>query len=151
MEGDCLFMWDLGLVWDGRRAIEIINEFIDSLLDLSVNLKSVVVIGSRARGSWRRSSDIDLVMVFDDSDGLDKIIMAEHIGLIDPKPYTVEEAFRAIENADTTMIEAFEYGVIVYDDGFWCRLRSRYEELLKGRVEIEYDENGNILRISLIG
>jgi len=54
----------IGTLWDGSSAAERLSRFVREVGRLT-NVHSVVVIGSRARGDWRPSSDIDVVIVAD--------------------------------------------------------------------------------------
>lgn len=143
-------MLKLGVIWDGRKAENVLRGFLDDLKVRKVDLKAVVVIGSRARDVWKPSSDIDLVIVVGGEEDLRKILVAKNIGIIDPKPYTVKDLWEALRGVDTTIVEALECGVVVYDDGIWRLLRKEYERSLKGKVKIDFDESGKISRIILI-
>lgn len=143
-------MLKLGVIWDGREAEKVLRRFLEDLKVRGVDLKAVVVIGSRARGVWKLSSDIDLVIVVGGEEDLRKVLVAKNVGIIDPKPYTVKDLWKALRGVDTTIVEALEYGVVVYDKGIWRLLRKEYEKSLKSKVKIDFDENGNISRIILI-
>ncbi|MEQ9715798.1 MAG: nucleotidyltransferase domain-containing protein [Candidatus Asgardarchaeum sp.] len=143
-------MSKFGVIWNGRYAEEILEDFLKDLKSREVKLRAVVVIGSRARGAWSLSSDLDLVIIIEDEQDLKKVLLAKNIGIIDPKPYTVEDLWKALRDVDTTIVEALEYGIVVYDDGVWDLLKKEYEKSLKSKVKIEFDESGKIIRIALV-
>jgi predicted nucleotidyltransferase len=114
---------DIGKIWNGRSAIEYLVNYIEQLSRLT-NVRAVVVIGSRARGDWKLSSDIDAIIIVDKAISYTEL---PPLGIVDPRIYTVEELIEAIKAAEYELIEAFEEGKIVYDDGIWkgCKKHTR--------------------------
>jgi len=139
----------LGELWDGRSARAVAEEFVASLIEAGADVKAAVVIGSGARGGWRPHSDIDLVLVLGSRRDIRPVLEAPGLGTVDPKPYTVREAIDALEKADTTIIEAMEFGVVIHDDGFWSKLRKLYEEGVRGKVRVR--RRNGALEFSLAG
>jgi predicted nucleotidyltransferase len=128
---------DIGKIWNGRPAIEYLANYIEQLSKLT-NIKAVIVIGSRANGTWKLSSNIDTIIV------VDKAISYTELpppGIIDPRIYTVEELSEAINAAEYELIEAFEEGKIVYDDGTWKEMQKTYNEV-KERLKIRRYKKG---------
>jgi predicted nucleotidyltransferase len=128
---------DVGKIWDGRPAIEYLANYIEQLSKLT-NVRAVVVIGSRASGTWKLSSDIDAVVV------VDKAVSYTELpppGVVDPRIYTVKELFEAINAAEYELIEAFEEGKVVYDDEIWKEMLKTYEEV-KERLKIRRYKKG---------
>jgi predicted nucleotidyltransferase len=128
---------DIGKIWNGRPAIEYLVNYIEQLSRLT-NVKAVVVIGSRARGDWKLSSDIDTIIVVDKALSYTEL---PSLGMVDPRIYTVEELIEAIKTAEYELIEAFEEGKIIYDDGIWKEIRKTYEEV-KERLKIRRYRKG---------
>ncbi len=128
---------DIGKIWNGRPAIEYLVNYIEQLSRLT-NVKAVVVIGSRARGDWKLSSDIDTIIVVDKALSYTEL---PSFGMVDPRIYTVEELIEAIKTAEYELIEAFEEGKIIYDDGIWKETRKTYEEA-KERLKIRKYKKG---------
>jgi predicted nucleotidyltransferase len=128
---------DIGKIWNGRPAIEYLVNYIEQLSRLT-NVKAVVVIGSRARGDWKLSSDIDTIIVVDKALSYTEL---PSLGMVDPRIYTVEELIEAIKTAEYELIEAFEEGKIIYDDGIWKETRKTYEEA-KERLKIRKYKKG---------
>ena len=125
---------DIGEIWDGRPAIEYLANYIEQLSKLT-RVKAVVVIGSRARGTWKLSSDIDAIIIVDEALPYTEL---PSIGIVDPRVYTVKELLEAINAAEYELIEAFEEGK-VYDDGIWMEMLKTYEEV-KERLKIHREE-----------
>jgi predicted nucleotidyltransferase len=128
---------DIGKIWNGRPAIEYLVNYIEQLSRLT-NVKAVVVIGSRARGDWKLSSDIDTIIVVDKALSYTEL---PSLGMVDPRIYTVEELIEAIKTAEYELIEAFEEGKIIYDDGIWKETRKIHEEV-KERLKIRKYKKG---------
>ena len=117
----------LGRMWDGEPALSIVEDFIGQLSRLA-KVRAVVAIGSRARGGWRPWSDIDLVIVCEEHVG-PHLPRLRHLGTIDPRPYTPEDLLRGILRCDVELVEAFEEGLVLYDDGLWAGMRALYERV----------------------
>jgi len=117
----------LGHIWDGSPALAIVEDFLGRLSKLT-KVRAVVAIGSRVRGGWKPWSDIDLVIVCEEDVGphLPKL---GHLGTIDPKPYTPEGLLKGILRCDVELVEAFEGGLVLHDDGLWANMRVLYEHV----------------------
>jgi predicted nucleotidyltransferase len=135
---------DIGKIWNGKLAIEYLANYIEQLSKLT-NVRAVVAIGSRARGDWKLSSDIDAIII------VDKAVLYTELpplGIVDPRIYTVEELIEAIKAAEYELIEAFEEGKIIYDDGIWKETRKTYEEV-KERLKIRKYKKGWKIHVEL--
>ena len=128
---------DIGKIWNGKLAIEYLADYIEQLSKLT-NVRAVVVIGSRAKGNWKLSSDIDAIIVVDKAVSYTEL---PSLGMVDPRIYTVEELFDAIKTAEYELIEAFEEGKIIYDDGIWKEMQKTYEKV-KERLKIRRYKKG---------
>jgi hypothetical protein len=128
---------DIGKIWNGKPAIEYLANYIEQLSKLT-NVRAVVVIGSRARGDWKLSSDIDAIIIVDKAISYTEL---PSLGIVDPRIYTVEELIEAIRVAEYELIEAFEEGKIIYDDGIWKEMHKTYEEV-KERLNIRRYKKG---------
>ena len=117
----------LGYLWDGRPAIALLNAFLGQLIDRA-GIRAVVAIGSRARGDWRPWSDIDIILICD-KDIRPYIPGLNDIGIVDVRPYTPDELIRGIMRCDVELLEGFEEGLVLYDDGVWRGAREVYERV----------------------
>ncbi len=124
----------LGRVWDGSFALSIVEDFLNQLSKLA-KIRAVVAIGSRARGDWKPWSDVDLVLVCEERIG-PRLPELRHFGIIDPKPYTPEELLKGILRCDVELLEAFEEGLVLYDDGLWAKMKDLYRRV-KAVVGVE--------------
>lgn len=130
---------DVGRLWNGGSAIKLVEEFLKEVLKYT-RVMSVVVIGSRAKNRWKETSDIDLIVVSDKevNELLPKI---KGFGVVDPRPYTKRKLLEGIMEGDTDLIEAFEEGKIIKDDGTW-REAAKIYEWVKKILKIERYEEG---------
>jgi predicted nucleotidyltransferase len=135
---------DIGKIWNGRPAIEYLANYIEQLSRLT-NVRAVVVIGSRARGNWKLSSDIDTIIVVDKAASYTEL---PSLGIVDPRIYTVEELIEAIKTAEYELIEAFEEGKVIYDDVIWKEMQKTYEEV-KERLKIRRYKKGWKIHVEL--
>jgi predicted nucleotidyltransferase len=135
---------DIGKIWNGRPAIEYLANYIEQLSKLT-NVRAVVVIGSRAKGNWKLSSDIDAIIVVDKAISYTEL---PPLGIVDPRIYTVEELIEAIKAAEYELIEAFEEGKVIYDDGIWKEMQKAYEEV-KERLRIRRYKKGWKIHVEL--
>jgi predicted nucleotidyltransferase len=105
----------------------------------------VVVIGSIAKGNWKLSSDIDAIIVVDKAVSYTEL---PSLGIVEPRIYTVEELIEAIKAAEYELIEAFEEGKIIYDNGIWKEMQKTYEEV-KERLRIQRYKKGWKIHVEL--
>ncbi len=125
-------------------AIDLLVDFLGEV-SKNTEVKAAVVIGSRARGNWRKTSDIDLVIVSETSIA-ELLPSIKGFGVIDPKPYTEQELIEGIIGGEVEIIEAFEEGKVLLDDGTWRKARGTYRKV-KGILGIEkYKEGWRIKR-----
>ncbi len=96
-------------------------------------LRSMVLFGSRARMKHLRESDVDVLIVAEGFEGLpfyereyivQKLWSQEYP--LEPWCYTPRELLEAVEKPRIDVVDALDYGIVVYDDGFWSEVRRRY-------------------------
>lgn len=128
---------------DGLREVE--DRLRDYLSRLSVAARAVVLVGSRARGTHWRRSDIDLVVVSPDFEGMPRALRidallepwADELAL-EPMGFTPAE----IVAADGLYLwDALADGRVLSDDGTWAEARRRLESRL-ARGELVRTETG---------
>ena len=106
------------MVKTGQQIEEIIKQFKSKLLDLGVVVDRVILFGSYAKGTPREDSDIDLLVVSRDFEGMNLRERLEVLGMasarimqpIQAKGYTVKE----IESTekDSFLTEVLEHSRI---------------------------------------
>jgi len=117
-----------------RELIEKLRVFAKRLLEAEIGLRSVVLFGSYARGNWLRDSDVDVIIV---ADGFKNKPFYEREYVtsklwnydyaLEPWCYTSEEVEEVLKDRPRIdLVDALENGIVIYDDGFWKGIRSRY-------------------------
>ena len=102
-----------------------------------LDVKAVILFGSRARGDWMPWSDYDLLVIADFEERyLDRIKMIldilEDIPLaIEPHPYTLDEALSMLRKGNPTVIDALEEGKILYSTRELKEIIEEYRKLKK--------------------
>lgn len=135
---------DAGVLPNGEPASHYISEYLGSLLEEGA-IKAAILIGSRARGGWRPWSDIDLLLLLRDEGCRAKV----KAGLVDPRPYTLEELSKAIERCEVEVIEGFEEGIVLLDDGSWGEARRLYNKVKGERGIVKYRGGWRVLKLDL--
>ena len=120
---------DLGVTPEGVDVFDALCRYVRFLLSRGVKLRCLVVIGSRARGSWKPWSDTDVLIVVDQADK--RLPFDENAFKIDiePRVFRPDELFRALRELRLTALEAGDHGVPIYDDGFWASFKAEFEKL----------------------
>ncbi len=96
---------------------KIIDTYIQQLLNMGVPVKSIVLFGSYARGTYRKDSDIDLIVVSDAFRNMSLRQRQETLGIasarimkpIEALGYSPEEVINA--KPLTILKEALSYGI----------------------------------------
>lgn len=128
----------------GTLENKLIREFI-TRLSKSVDLESLVLFGSRARGEHLDSSDVDVVVVSPSFQGLS----------VDARLNLVQNAWpggKALESVPITpeelkdmkklvICDALEEGIVLLDRGTWARTKHGFGEL-KSAGEIKKAKTG---------
>jgi len=114
------------------------SKYKEILLRSPLKVRTIIVMGSRARGDWKPWSDVDILVVAENlpkgwlrSDVLqvidDTVIKAE----IEVRGFTPDEFLKLLEELSLTALDAMNEGVVVYDDGYWKEAKARFEEVKK--------------------
>lgn len=141
----------------GRDIEDGLHEYVRLLRGRRVNVHTLVVLGSRAKGKWTPQSDTDVLIIADDlpkegSSPLTKRLFSFKRGLllsdrplflgIEPSGCCSGEEFLArLRSFDLQALDAMLFGRIVYDDGFWETAKASYDEM-----ERKYELDRSALR-----
>ena len=103
-----------------------------------IKIRSVVVMGSRARGGWKPWSDVDVLVVAEDlPKGLERLevlrVLEEEVveSEVEVRAYTSDEFKEALKGLSLTALDAVSEGVAIYDDGFWEEMERYFKEVKK--------------------
>ena len=119
-----------------RPEVKQFTTFLDTLLaQRREELAFIVLFGSMARGDWSRGSDYDVLIGLCGEDGkrlLDR--MAEFTPsasvriAIDVFPYSCSEWQRMFQDYHPLLLEALEYGVVLWDRGAFAEMRTIFRQ-----------------------
>lgn len=100
-----------------------------------LDIKAIILFGSRARGDYTPWSDYDLLIIGDFKENyLDRIkVLLEMIGNvpmdIEPHPYTLKEALEMLRKGNPMIVDALEDGRPLYSTMDIDILMKLYREL----------------------
>mgnify|MGYP000041112375 CR=1 FL=1 len=125
------------------------KNFVDALLREEYgNVLSIVLFGSMAKGTYNRFSDFDLIVVVREEELPFKDRPLKYLkysdGWVEAFVYTREEVEYMFKELNPFILEALKDGIMIYDDGFWSKLRSKFEELMEKGI-IRPKKNGWII------
>jgi predicted nucleotidyltransferase len=116
------------------RENELLKEVVRRIVK-TLNVKIIILFGSRARGDWTPQSDYDLLIIADFKESyLDRIkLVLDIIGDIplevEPHPYTLEEAVDMLKRGNPTIVDALEEGKVLYASNDLNKLLNLFKEL----------------------
>ena len=129
----------------GRDIEDGLRKYIKLLKSRNLDIRTVIVLGSRVKGSWTPNSDVDVTIIVNNLPkegknfitkqlfGLKRKIVLSSIPLhlnIEPSGCCSEEEFlMKLERFDINALDAVLYGHVIYDKGFWPRVKERYRKL----------------------
>jgi predicted nucleotidyltransferase len=142
-EGDSSF----GCDEFGRDVESGIHKYVKLLENREVKIHTVIVLGSRAKGTWKPESDVDVTIIASNLPKEGKNFISKRLYylktrfLLSDRPLylgiepsgcvTKEEFIRRLEQFDIQALDAIFFGRVIFDDGFWQTVRQRYEEIEK--------------------
>lgn len=117
-----------------RPEVEKLERFLERLLEQrGEELEFVVLFGSMARGDWSRGSDYDVMIGLRADDGKRLIDRMEELsplveGNIEVFPYSRSEWRRMFDEFHSLLLEALEYGVVLWDRGAFAEMRDVFHQ-----------------------
>lgn len=119
-----------------EHGIEEVKRELEKLAEVLQDLRvhSIVLFGSRARGEHLKSSDYDVLIVAEGFENMsfyerEYLVLSRYRGRVPLEPwcYTPREVVESLERRPRIdIVDAVEHGMVVYDDGFWKRIREKY-------------------------
>jgi len=139
---------DLGVDEFGRDVALYLKEYVNLLLSRGLNLHTVIVLGSRAKGRWVPESDIDVMVIASNLPGIktpnftnviqkilnlrQKFLLLDYplcLGVQPSACCSKEDFLRWLLEFNVTALDAVYYGKVVYDDGFWEDVKKIFNEM----------------------
>jgi len=130
-----------------REVIEHLREYVIKLQKSGIPIKSLILFGSRAKGTHLRDSDVDILIILERSnnDFLSRVSKLMKYWDwrydVDIFPYTIDEVKKLMNKGSITIYDALEHGIIIFDDGTFSKLRERFNKALSEGI-ISKDRRG---------
>ena len=131
----------------GRDVEDGMHQYIKLLKNRKLQIHTVIVLGSRAKGTWTPQSDVDVTIIASNLPkkgrnllvkrlfGLrKKLILSDrplYLGIEPSGCCSKAEFLERLERFDIQVLDAVFYGRIIYDDGFWLTLKTKYKKMEK--------------------
>jgi len=121
-------------VLSDRPEVEKLESFLQSLLQRRGDeLEFIVLFGSMARGDWSRGSDYDVLVGLsgdDEKRWIDRLEEFSHPvhGHIEVFPYSRSEWQRMFAEFHPLLLEALEYGVVLFDRGAFAGMQEVFRQ-----------------------
>lgn len=127
-----------------KKALEIADSYVDKLKE-NYTLRLVVLFGSFAKEEWTETSDVDLVVVADELSGS---IGENYVKLkgrfIEPLGIKTETLKKELEQLNFLLLDAIEYGKILYkDQETYNKARNLFEEVKKRHNLVRTEKGWN--------
>lgn len=112
--------------------IPLVDSFVKNLISRVMNICSVCLIGSASTGSgFEETSDIDVVLIFDDTDGADKErceLVIKRIALavssrLHCQVFALSDFWNHVENGSPVTFTILRDATVYYDTGFFSTLQ----------------------------
>jgi hypothetical protein len=128
----------------GRDVEDGLFQYVKLLKRRHLEIHTVIILGSRAKGSWKPESDIDVTVVADNLPEEGTNIMNRRVfdsrrhvlrdtplclGIEPTGCCSKKEFLERLKRFDLVALDAIFYGKIIYDDGFWAEVIEAFKEL----------------------
>jgi predicted nucleotidyltransferase len=130
-----------------KRKLKLAEEYVEELRE-RYTLRLAILFGSLARDEWTEHSDVDLLVVADElsDDPLRNYVELKEYG-VEPIGFSTRGVFKEIERINFVLLDALEYGRILYKDKMLYEfLMEKFREI-KERYGLVRDDKGWIWRI----
>ncbi len=131
----------------GRDIARGVLKYIELLQARGLDINTAIVLGSRAKGCWKPSSDTDITIICsnlpEQKEGflVNKFLGFKSSRLLSDRPLCLgiepsgccskQEFLRRMEKFDIQVLDAFYYGRVFYDDGFWLEAKKKFSGIEK--------------------
>jgi len=117
----------------GRDVMAELAKYIELVKSRGLHVHTVVVLGSRAKQRHKPHSDVDLLVIGDNSPkGLRKLLFFSDWPIIIGTQViacTRDEFLRWLEELSLVAVDSMYYGKVILDDGFWSMAKARFENI----------------------
>jgi predicted nucleotidyltransferase len=129
----------------GRDVEDGLRQYVQLLKSRKLQIHTVIVLGSRVKGSWTPKSDIDVIVIANNlpKGGANifskrlfswkrKFILSDrpiYLGIEPSGCCSKTEFLERLERFDIQVLDAVFYGRVVYDKGFWQKVKKKYMDM----------------------
>jgi len=117
----------------GRSVAQGIFHYYRLLKKRGLDIRALIILGSRAKGRWNPGSDVDVLVIANNMPtGIrKKLALFDTMTFmgIESNGCTENEFLSRLEQLDLKALDAFYYGKVIYDDGFWQIVKNRFVEI----------------------
>jgi len=129
----------------GRDIEDGLKRYVTILRQRSLKINTVIVLGSRAKGSWIPRSDIDVTVIADNLpregrnaitfrlfDLKRRVVLSDrplYIGVEPSGCCTKGQFLKRLKRFDIRALDAIFFGKVIYDDGFWPEALGYFSKL----------------------
>ncbi len=122
----------LGVDEFGRDVKLGLQRYLNLLKTRKVKIRSLVVHGSRTKGSWSPKSDIDVIVITNDAPPSKKLLSDHPLYLgVEAVSCSAIDFIHWIRECRLVALDAMYYGQVIFDDGFWIEARMALLQLEK--------------------
>ncbi len=127
-----------------RDIADGIAKYVQLLRSRGLQIHTVIVLGSRVKGRWKPTSDVDVTIISSklppqkEGFSVRKLLGIGSGSVLSDKPLSLgiepsgccskDEFIERIENLNVEALDALYYGLVFYDDGFWKKARQKLRE-----------------------
>ena len=130
----------------GRDIEDGLHKYVSILKNRGLKVHTVIVLGSRAKGLWTPRSDVDVTIIATNlpKEGINflskrllnlkrRIILSDrplYLGIEPSGCCSKDEFLKKLEMFDINALDALLHGRVIYDDGFWLKVREKGKEIM---------------------
>ena len=146
----------------GRDIEDGLRLYIELLKSRKLQIHTVIVLGSRAKGTWNPQSDVDVTIIASNlpkernyfligrlANLKRKLMLSDrplYLGIEPSGCCSKTDFLRRLKQLDIQVLDAIVYGQVIYDDGFWPQVLDNFEKIKK-IYQLSYDELRQILSL----
>lgn len=129
----------------GRDVEDGLGKYVKLLKSRKLQVHTVIVLGSRAKGSWTPKSDVDVTIIASNlpKEGTNpltkgflglkrKLVLSDkpiYLGIEPSGCCSKTEFLERLEQFDIQVLDAIFYGRVIYDEGFWQTVKMKYRNI----------------------
>ena len=124
---------ELGVDEFGRDIGLGLRAYLKLLQDRGFKIRSLIVLGSRAKGTWTPKSDVDVLIILGSRPANRRRTLVDHPLYLGIQPATCldTEFITWLNELRIAALDAMYYGIVAFDDGYWSEAKGVFSEIEK--------------------